>query len=169
MDPLTIGLSLIKFAPDLVKWFTGSDKDAAVAAKAVEIAQAVTGTTTPDAALKELEGNSTAVLDYRKAVLNQELSFQSLVVQNAGDINKTMQTETTSEHWPSFSWRPAIGFSFAAYLNAQWLLPLFHISAPVVDSQLMVVVGAILGVASYFRGKAQADPEVPSQQVTKRG
>jgi hypothetical protein len=75
-------------------------------------------------------------------------------------VNTTMQSESAAEHWPSYSWRPAIGFSFAAYITAQWLLPLFHITPPVISSELMIAIGGILGVASWFRGKAQADPAV---------
>jgi len=29
-------------------------------------------------------------------------------------VNATMQEEARSEHWPQYSWRPAIGFAFAA-------------------------------------------------------
>lgn len=73
------------------------------------------------------------------------------------EVNKTMQSETTSNHWPSYSWRPFIGFTFGFYITAQWLLPMLHIPAPVIDAQLMLAIGGILGVASWFRGKGQSN------------
>jgi hypothetical protein len=53
------------------------------------------------------------------------------------------------------TWRPFIGYCLGLYLSAQWLLPLVGKEAPTVDPQLMLVVGTVLGVASWFRGKAQ--------------
>lgn len=93
----------------------------------------------------------------------------TLQYQAQADVNKTMQVEATSEHWPSYSWRPFIGFMFGLYIASMWLLPLFHVVPVVLSSDLVFAVGGILGVASYFRGKAQADPTVqntstPSQR-----
>lgn len=162
MDPLTIGLGLIQAAPALVKWFTGSDKDAAVAQKAIDIAKVVTGKSSGEDALATLQANPQLALQYQQSVLAASSHFDELILQNAADINKTMQTEAVADHWPTYSWRPFIGFSFGAYVTAQWLLPLFHLQAPTVDPTLMTAIGAVLGIASFFRGKMQADPSVPT-------
>lgn len=162
MDPFTIAMSLSQFVPQIAKWMTGSDKAEQVAQKAIDIAKAVTGQSTGDDALKVLQADPALVLQYRKAVLDQEVEFQRLAVQNASDINATMRAETAAEHWPSYGWRPAIGFSFAGYITAQWVLPLFHVAPPQIDAQLMLAIGSILGVASWFRGKMQADPSIPT-------
>ena len=37
IDPFSIAFGLAKFAPDIIKWVTGDDKSAAVAAKVVDI------------------------------------------------------------------------------------------------------------------------------------
>lgn len=166
MDPITIAMGLAQFVPQLTKWITGSDKAEQVAQKAIDIAQSVTGQSSGDAALKALQADPNLVLQYRKAVLDQEVTFQQLAVQNASDINATMRAEAASEHWPSYGWRPTIGFSFAGYITAQWALPLFHVAPPQIDAQLMLAIGSILGVASWFRGKMQADPNIPT---TNRG
>lgn len=162
MDPITIAMSLATFVPQIAKWITGSDKAEQVAQKAVEIAKTITGKETGGDALQALQADPALVLQFRKAVLDQAVQFEQLAVQNAADINATMRAEAASEHWPSYSWRPAIGFSFAAYVTAQWVLPLCHVAPPQIDSELMLAVGSILGVASWFRGKAQADPAVPT-------
>jgi hypothetical protein len=177
MDPITIAMGLSQFVPQIVRWI-GGDKAGNVAQKVVDVAQQVTGQASGDAALKALQADPNLVLQYRKAILDQEVTFEQLAVQNAGDINKTMQTEAAAEHWPTYSWRPAIGFAvalavmlsvltvFAAYGaviftgNDRGLAQLPGILAAVAG--IVAVVSPILGIASWYRGKMQADPAVPT-------
>lgn len=182
MDPITIAMGLAQFAPSLVKWITGSDKAGDVAQKAIDIAKVVTGSTTGDAALAALQADPNLVLKYRQAVLDQELEFQRLAVQNATDINKTMQTEAASEHWPTYGWRPAIGFSVALSILACSITVICAYATAMISGQtkqleylpgmlaamagVIGVASPILGIASWFRGKMQADPGI---QTTNRG
>lgn len=69
MDPLTIAFGLAQFAPQVIRWITGSDKAEAAATHVVQIAQAVTGKPTGDAALQALAADPALVLQYRQAVL----------------------------------------------------------------------------------------------------
>jgi len=173
-------MGLAQFVPQLTRWITGSDKAGAVAQKAIDIAQSVTGAPTGDAALKALQADPNLVLQYRQAVLAQEEHFQLLAVQNAADVNKTMQTEATADHWPTYTWRPAIGFAVALNVTASSLLVLAVFAGVVFGAkeasaavgQLPMVLGAlaaingtvlpILGIASWYRGKMQADPNIPT-------
>lgn len=179
MDLITIAMGLSQFVPQLAKWLTGSDKAEQVAQKAIDIAQAVTGQPTGDLALKALQADPNLVLQYRKAVLDQEVTFQTLAVQNAKDINVTMQSEGASNHWPTYSWRPYIGFCFGT-LALQCGLTVFVAYSGVMffnakseilsylpgmlgaEAAVMATMAPILGVASWFRGKMQADPQVSS-------
>lgn len=179
MDPLTIALGLSQFVPKIVKWIAG-DKAGSVAQKVVDVAQQVTGASTGDAALKALQADPNLVLQYQKAMLDQEVTFEQLAVQNAADVNKSMQTETASEHWPSYSWRPSIGFSVAYIIFACGTVimvayggvilfhkdasPLSYIPAMLGAVGALLAVGAmpVLGIASWYRGKMQADPSVPT-------
>lgn len=180
MDPITIAMGLAQFVPQLTRWITGSDKAEAVATKAVEIAQAVTGKATGADALQALQADPALVLQYRTAVLGQQVEFERLAVANAADVNKTMQAEATADHWPTYSWRPAIGFAvaFNTFAASMLVLVVFgpvmwgNKEAAAAIGQLPGVLGAlaginatvlpILGIASWFRGKAQADPRVPT-------
>jgi hypothetical protein len=89
-----------------------------------------------------------------------------------------MRAEATSEHWPTYTWRPFIGFIFGiAFLFVAGLCCLLAWEA-IVNKQpeamsmipalvtsftaLFGIPGAILGVSAYFRGKMQADPAVPT-------
>jgi len=84
-------------------------------------------------------------------------------------VNETMKTEATSEHWPTYSWRPFIGFSFGAYITSLWLLPLFHVTPVIMNPDIVMAIGGILGVASYFRGKAQADSAASNTNLSNKG
>lgn len=161
-------LALAQLAPTLLQ-FVGKPGAAEVAKKAVEVAQAVTGTDTPESALDALKSNPDAVLAYQRALLEQQSEFARLAVRQeeiaAGtikDVNTTMQAEAGSEHWPTYSWRPFIGFMFGAYIGSMWLLPLFGKQPAPLSPDLTLAIGAILGVASWFRGKMQADPNIPT-------
>lgn len=86
------------------------------------------------------------------------------------EVNKTMQVEAASEHWPSYSWRPFIGFMFGCYIASMWLLPMFGKTPVTLGPDIVLAIGGILGVASWFRGKAQADPTVQNTAIiTSKG
>jgi hypothetical protein len=178
MPILLIAQALAQFAPAIAGLLGGKNAEA-VAGKVVEIAQTVTGAQTPDAALQALQGDSNAAAQFRKAVLDQQVELERLAVQNAADVNATMRTEAAAEHWPTYGWRPAIGFAVAIDLVGGALVTLVAYAGvmfcgvkPEVLSYLPGMLGAmaalvgvaspILGIASWFRGKMQADPNVPT-------
>lgn len=123
-------------------------------------------------ALKKLD------LDFKAhlAELGVTLQVEELRAErdNTTAVNATMQAEAKAEHWPSYSWRPAIGFAvafdfFAAGITIMvaYGMAIFG-GVPAAVGYLPAMLGAlaglvaaslpILGVASYFRGKAQANP-----------
>jgi cytochrome c biogenesis protein CcdA len=178
MDPITIAIALAKLAPQIVKWI-GGDKAGAVAQKVVDVAQQVTGKPA-DQVVAALQADPNLVLQFQKAVLDQQVTFEQLAVQNAADVNKSMQAESASNHWPTYSWRPAIGFAVAivlvscagvilvAYggviLAKRDATPLAYIPGMLGAVAALLGAGAmpVLGIASWFRGKMQADPAVPT-------
>ena len=72
MPLIPLALSLAQFAPNIIKFFTGSDKDAAVAQKVVDIASAVTGAKSPEEAIQRIHASSEAQLAFQQAALAQE-------------------------------------------------------------------------------------------------
>lgn len=115
----------------------------------------------------------------RAHAIDAGIDLERLAVANAADVNKTMQAEGASEHWPTYSWRPAIGFAVAIDLVASVLVVLvayvgvmfFKTDAQVLSylpallasmAALIGVASPILGIASWFRGKMQADPALPT-------
>lgn len=99
-----------------------------------------------------------AELGYHNVEAIAELNIRALEA-----INKTMQVEAGSEHWPTYSWRPYNGFMFGTTIfGCYFVLPLLKLPVPVVPEWVWMAWGAILGVASWYRGKMQADPSVPT-------
>jgi hypothetical protein len=177
MDPITLAIALAKVVPEVVKWI-GGDKAGAVAQRVVDVAQQVTSAPSGDAALKAIEADPNLALQFRKAILDQSVALNQLATQNAADVNKTMQVESASNHWPTYSWRPAIGFAVAYVLVASASVvllayggvilakrdpsPLAYIPAMLGAVAALLGAGAmpVLGIASWFRGRMQADPGI---------
>lgn len=116
--------------------------------------------------------------DLKKHALDSGIKLEELAVQNAGQINTTMQAEASSEHWPTYSWRPAIGFAVALAVVLSVLTVFAAYGAAIIANRseglqhlpgvlgavagIIAVVSPILGIASWFRGRMQADPNVPT-------
>lgn len=88
--------------------------------------------------------------------------YAEIDAKNIENVNKTMQSEAAAEHWPTYTWRPFLGFVFGLYIASMFILPLFGVRPVEMSADLVLVVGAILGVASFYRGKMQADPTIPT-------
>lgn len=178
MDPVTIAMGLATFVPDIVKWVSGSDKAADAAQKVVDIAQKVTGTSSGEEALEAVKANPTLALQLQQEIdrhseqlaqISQAVELAEIAADTADTaaVNATMQAEAKSDHWPTYSWRPFIGFIFGVMLLGDYfVIPVlngwFHIPQPVIPAEAWVAIGGILGVASFYRGKMQADPRVPT-------
>ena len=134
--------------------------------------------TSPDAAVKLAQIESEQKVKFQELATDQIKAELTAATQASSDINKTMQVEAASEHWPTYSWRPAIGFAvalavalsvltvFGAYAAAVFCDKtegLSHLPAILAAvAGLIGVVSPILGIASWFRGRMQADPSVPT-------
>lgn len=176
MPLIPIAMALAQFAPMIAGWLGGS-KAEDVAGKVVGIAQAVTGQSAPDAALAAIQADPNLSMQFQKAVLDQQSHLADVAadvekaqiaadVSNTASVNQTMQTEAKADHWPTYTWRPFVGFCFGiAWIGDYLLIPVLRgwwptIPQPSIPPEAWVAIGGVLGVASFFRGKMQADPRV---------
>lgn len=86
MDPISIAMALAQFAPQVIKWVSGSDKAAEAAATVVQVAQQVTGRATPDDALAAIASDPQKALEFRQAVMDNALKWDAMFLadtQNA--------------------------------------------------------------------------------------
>ncbi len=77
-----------EFAPSLIKSLTGSDKASEVAGKVVEVAQAITGTGTPDEALSALKADPNKVLEFKQAMSTLEVDVLRAELADLADARK---------------------------------------------------------------------------------
>ena len=153
----------------------GGPIGAAVGAAGSIIASALGVAPTPDAVSIALQTNPDAAVKLAQIEKERHVELQDLTVRAAANqlasdtaaiqaINTTMQAETKSEHWPSYTWRPFCGFVFGiTFFGVYFVLPLAKMVVPAIPFEAWAAMGAVLGVASFFRGKAQADPANPMQ------
>jgi hypothetical protein len=87
MDPISIAFSLAQFAPQIIKWITGSDKAADAAGAVVNIAETVTGRKGADA-LDALKADPALVLQFRQSVIAQEAELDKAYLADRADARK---------------------------------------------------------------------------------
>lgn len=187
---IPIAMALAQFAPQIIGLIGGS-KAESIAEHVVGIAQTVTGASTPKDALKAIQADPAVALEFQRVVAEKEVELARIDadvtkalfgvrLQAAEAVNETMRAEAASEHWPSYSWRPFIGFVFginlliASLVTAGVYLGVMFGARGAAEAlstlpQMIGALGAvngaalpILGIASWFRGKMQADPAVPT-------
>lgn len=189
MPLIPIAMALAQFAPMIAGWLGGA-KAENVASTVVGLAQSVTGQSAPEAALAAIQADPNLAMQYQKAVLDNQSQLAQIAADvekaelvadqaNTSMINQTMQVEARSDHWPTYSWRPFVGFCFGLLgltsgttVAIAYLSVMFFKTDTAVLGQLPGMLGAeaavmatmapVLGIASYFRGKMQASPTIPA-------
>lgn len=92
-------------------------------------------------------------LTHQETLLRIQVEAETATTQA---INATMQAEAGSAHWPTYSWRPFLGFTGGAVILWDYCMaPWFGLPPQAVPDQVWLFLTAVLGVASYFRGRAQ--------------
>lgn len=84
MDPITTAMALAQFAPQVIRWITGSDKAGEAAEKVVDIAEAVTGKGGMDA-VEALRADPTMVLQFRTSLLQVEADLDKAYLADRAD------------------------------------------------------------------------------------
>src|SRR4030067_595017 len=52
----------------------------------------------------------------QQAMQDYEVKMSDIAAKQIESVNATMREESKSDHWIQFSWRPTIGFTFAAVI-----------------------------------------------------
>jgi len=87
MDPISIAFGLAQFAPQIIKWITGSDKAADAAGAVVDIAEQVTGRKGADA-LDAIKADPALVLQFRQSVMAHEADLDKAYLADRADARK---------------------------------------------------------------------------------
>jgi len=86
-DPISIAMGLAQFAPQVIKWLSGSEKAADAAGKVVQIAEVVTGRQGPEA-IEALKADPALVFQFRQAVMANEIELDKAYLADRADARK---------------------------------------------------------------------------------
>lgn len=96
----------------------------------------------------------------QQAMQDYEVKMSDIAAKQIESVNATMREESKSDHWIQFSWRPTIGFTFAAVIiNNYILLPYFSkigITPISIPAEMWTAILVILGAAAATRGWEKA-------------
>jgi hypothetical protein len=87
MDPISVAFGLAQFAPQIIKWITGSEKAAEAAGQVVAIAETVTGRTGAES-VDALKADPAMVLQFRQAVMANEAEMDKAYLADRADARK---------------------------------------------------------------------------------
>lgn len=164
MDLKSIGQELAKLGLPLIGAALPVPGGAAIGA---QLAALIGGDGTPAgvlAAVKEsadkLEAAKQFELTHQETLLRIQVDAEQKEMES---VNATMRAEASADHWPTYSWRPFVGFVFGVMiLGDYFVIPLLQpsmkgLAVPDIPGNVWLAIGGILGAASWFRGKGQAD------------
>lgn len=127
----------------LAGWLTG-DQDAHPA----DIVEAMQSPEGQVKAREFYEKNQTAILQINVAAETAQIE----------SVNATMRVEAVSLNWPTFTWRPFLGFvAGTIILGDYFVLPLLKQPVPSVPVEVWTFLAAVLGIASWGHSKALTD------------
>lgn len=154
---IPIAMQLAQFVPGIVSLLSGNDKAGEVASKVVEIAQVVTGTDTPEAAVAAIQADPAKMLDFQQAMSAQKADLEKAYLLDVQDA-RHMQVAALNQSdifSKRFVYYFAIGWSlFAmAYFTAITFIKLHPEGQRVADTILGVLIGTVLvGIFHYLYG-----------------
>lgn len=89
MAPIILtALKLAQFVPGVIKMLTGNDKAADIAGQVVNIAQAVTGTESGEAAVAAIQADPAKMLDFQLAMADKQQELEQMYLLDVQDARK---------------------------------------------------------------------------------
>lgn len=158
MAPLIpLAVSLVStYLPDLIKIF-GSKKQAEVAEVIMDIAKNVTGESNPDAATKAINEDPTIALQFKQAVLDQQIKLEELAFRRESLYINDTQDARRYRDANVFRLGVVILTSFFAVMSGTlWFLFKVATAQLIVDAVLLAAIFTLLGtIIGYFASNAQ--------------
>lgn len=162
MIPLIpIAMQLAQFAPSIIKLLSGSDKAEEVAGKVVEVAQAMTGTSTPQAAVAAMQADPQKMLDFQLAVSAQQMEWERMYLVDVQSARSLQISALTQED--KFSKRFVYYFAMAwslfamVYFTAVTFIEINTEGGQrVADTILGVLISSVVGgIFAFFYGSTK--------------
>lgn len=169
--PIAISLAA-KYIPEIIEHFSGKNA-AGVASKVLEVAQQVTGSATPDEAVKALAANPELALQFKKAVLDQEVELKRISLEevkvflaDADSARKREAEIVTSDKAPMLNKlvTPILALGTVALTFLMFGLMIYMADGDLKPAQERIIIfiaGAMVPlcvqVYSYYFGSSKGD------------
>lgn len=88
MDPITIALALAQFAPTVLRYLGVGEDNVQVAEKVVDLAEAVTGTKSPEEAIAAIKTSTELQLAFRDKILERTQELERLYYADISDARQ---------------------------------------------------------------------------------
>lgn len=157
MDPVTILMGLAQFAPQLIKWTTGSEKAENVAKAALDVAQQITGCSDAQGNIDMLRADPKLAAEYADKIKDREFELNKAYLADVGSARQ-MQIAALGQG-DNFSKRFVYVFASAwSLFSMVFFLAVTFGDVPtanvrVVDTILGFVLGtAIASIFNFFFG-----------------
>lgn len=149
MDPITVAMGLAQFAPQIIKWVSGSDKAADAAGRVVQVAEAITGQQGV-AALDAMHADPALVLQFRQALAGIEAELDKAYL---ADVQHARQSHR--DHW--MPW--ALTLTLAVMVGLL-VAGLFMLRTPPENKEVVyLIAGQLIGAFStavaYWLGSSR--------------
>lgn len=159
--------TLFKYAPT-VAGLLGGPPAAMVATGLLSIAGRVLGVegeTETLVAMQNANPSQMAQIENALLIRLKEIELEEIKAQldsankQIESVNATMRAESSAANWPTWTWRPFLGFIAGVQIfGTYFVLPLLGITPPTLPSEVMMFYTAILGAASWGHSMALKDP-----------
>jgi hypothetical protein len=153
MDPITLAMGLAQFAPQIIRWVSGSDKAGDVAKKVVEVAEVVTGHTGPEA-IQALQADPALVIQFRQRLVEIEADIEKAYLQDRQHARATHR-----DHW--MPW--ALTMTLAAMVGLM-VMGLFMLPTPPENREVVyLIAGQLIGAfgtaVAYWLGSSRGSAQ----------
>ena len=165
MAPLALAAIKIAagYVPDLIGKLAGPNAEN-VAAKVIEIAQAVTGRPDPDSALSVLNADPAKALEFQQAILAADVELRKAEFADLANARQMQMVALGQEDKFSkrFVYLLASAWSIFAmvYFTAVTFVELASAGQRIADTILGVLISSVLGtILSFFYGSTKGSAE----------
>lgn len=143
MDLITTAMGLATYAPQIIKWITGSDQAESAAGAVVDIARRVTGQNSGDIALSAIAADPGLALQFRQAVIASEADLDKAYLADRADARQRDTAITQAG-------RTNTRANFMVAMDAVGLIACLAVLALYSDRLSGEAVALISAVASIF-------------------
>lgn len=154
MDPLTIAMTLAQFAPQVVRWISGSDKAAEAAGAVVDIATQVTGAATGSEAISKLTTDPALVLEFRRALAAQQADLDKAYL---ADMQQARQVH--AQHWMPAMLTVGLAAMVTALVAVLVFVPMPSDNKEVIYLVAGQVIGAFSTAIAYWLGSSRGSAQ----------